>query len=196
MSTVTMTRRVMWQFEDGPGVELLALSANDSVSAESTIVRRRDGDEPFAVSYRLECDRDWRVRSLVVELVDRERALALRSDGAGGWTKNDGEPLPALDDAIDVDLSATAFTNTLPVRRLKFSHGHSETITVAYIDVPELTLERAEQRYTCLESAADGARYLFESVSDDGSVGYSAELELDGDGLVIHYPGYARRVYG
>jgi hypothetical protein len=186
----------MWQFEDGPGVELLALSANESVSAESTIVRRRDGDEPFAVYYRIECDGDWRVRSLVVELVDGGRALGLRADGAGGWTTNDGQRLPGLDDAIDLDLSATAFTNTLPVRRLKLSRGQSETIVVAYIDVPELTIERAEQRYTCLESDADRARYLFESLRDDETVGYSAELELDGDGLVIDYPGYARRVYG
>lgn len=191
-----MQRSVMWRFDDGPGLELLGLRVGQAVIAESTIVRSRSGGEPFAVHYRLECDGGWHVRVLVVDLFGEQRSLALGGDGAGRWTGTDGEPLAELDGAIDVDLSATAFTNTLPVRRLGLSAGQSATITVAYVDVPELTFERAEQRYTCLDMGADGARYLYESLRRDGTVGYSVELELDGDGLVIDYPGYARRVRG
>jgi hypothetical protein len=186
-----MVRTVMWQFEEDVGVELLELSIGTDIVAKSWIVRA--GVEPFAVRYRLECDAAWHVRSLDVEVMSGQpRVLQLRADGRGRWAGGDGGPLARLEGCIDVDLSATPFTNTLPVRRLRLHAGEAETIAVAYVDVPNVTLERAEQRYTCLPGD-DGARYRYESLQD-GEVGYTAELELDADGLVVHYPGYARRL--
>lgn len=189
-----MTKTLMWQFLGGPGTELLELETTaDGVVAESSIVRGVAG-LPFAVRYRIECDADWRTRLLRIEVGSgTRRTLEWRSDGTGNWETSDGERLDEIAGCVDVDLAATAFTNTLPIRRLDLQPDKQETIAVAYVDIPELTFDRAEQRYTCLERNVSGARYLYESLKDSG-VGYSAEITTDGAGLVIEYPDYARRV--
>ena len=89
--------------------------------------------------------------------------------------------------AIDVDITATPFTNTLPIRRLNLSAGQSADITVAYIDVPSLTVTADPQRYTCLEPMR---RYRFESLDSD----FMREIEVDEHGLVVLYPDLFRRV--
>ena len=117
--------------------------------------------------------------------------LALSSDGSGRWTGPDGTHRPALDGCFDVDLPSTVFTNTLPIRRLAMVPGWSEEISVVYIAVPDLAVSVARQRYTCLTWGPEGGRYRFEGVG----TGFTAELTLDGDGLVVEYPRIARRVW-
>lgn len=112
--------------------------------------------------------------------------VALTSDGAGRWMR-DGVAMGALDGAIDVDVSATPFTNTLPIRRLALAAGVSAEILVAYVDVPSLAISAERQRYTCLESAR---RYRFEALDGD----FTRTLEVDADALVVSYPGLFRRL--
>jgi hypothetical protein len=144
-------------------------------------------DGIIAAQYSIVCDTGWRVLRLEVSLAGENRRLELSSNGAGRWTDPSGAPRPDLAGAIDVDLSATPFTNTLPIRRLGLRGGQVETIRVVYVRFPglEVTLER--QRYTCLEP---GRRYRYESVDSD----FTREIEVDPDGLVVTYPGLFRRV--
>ena len=95
--------------------------------------------------------------------------------------------MPALDGAIDVDIMATPFTNTLPIRRLDLAERQSADIQVAYVSVPDLTLSLARQRYTCLSA---GALYRFDSLES----GFSRDIGIDRDGLVTEYPGLFRRI--
>jgi hypothetical protein len=62
-----------------------------------------------------------------------------------------------LNGAIDIDLSISPFTNTLPIRRMDLAPGNSADIVAAYIRVPELTATRDPQRYTCIERRTVGA---------------------------------------
>src|SRR4030088_217960 len=84
-------------------------------------------------------------------------------------------PLHAPSGAIDMDLSITPFTNTLPIRRMDLAPGQSADIAVAYIRVPELTVAKDPQRYSCIESRA---RYQYESLDSD----FVREIETDRDG--------------
>ena len=84
-------------------------------------------------------DAEWRVRSVAVTDHAGDRRLRLLADGGGAWTTGDGTPLPQLDGCIDVDLVATPFTNTLPIRRLGLEPGESAEIKVAYLPLPDLT---------------------------------------------------------
>lgn len=183
----TMERQVCWTRWDAPGLEHLRLTADDhGVLADGLIVGVGESG-PFRAHYRVRCDAAWRVREVTVDPLDGRAPLTLRADGAGVWTDGTGAALPALAGCVDIDLSISPFTNTLPIRRLAFAAGEARVLTMAYIRAPELAVEPFRQRYTRL--AAD--RYRYENVGDD----FTAELALDADGLVLDYPGLFRRVW-
>jgi hypothetical protein len=178
---------VRWRDWSGEGLEHLVLREGpEGIRADSEVVGADDG-ELFAARYRILCDIGWRARRLEVSLVSDDRRLDLSSDGAGHWTDPSGASRSDLTGAIDVDLTATPFTNTLPIRRLGLRSGQSETIRVVYVRFPGLSVTTNHQRYTCLEP---GRRYRYESVDSD----FTREIEVDDDGLVVTYPGLFRRV--
>jgi hypothetical protein len=115
----------------------------------------------------------------------------LEADGSDRWHAAGGQARADLEGCIDVDISATPFTNTLPIRRLGLEPGGSSEIDVVYVDpLPALEVRREAQRYTYLEVREHGARYLYQSVRS----GFRAELEVDADGLVLDYPDLWERV--
>ena len=92
-----------------------------------------------------------------------------------------------LDEALDVDLGSCPLTNTLPIRRLGLRQadaGTHVTITAAWVLVPSLVVLPAQQAYTVQD--ARQVRYA--------SGEFAADLTLDEDGYVLHYPGLATRV--
>jgi uncharacterized protein len=187
----SVEREVMWVPWEGPGLEHLRLlrSDGDAVVANGLVIGLEAG-RPFRIGYEVRCDGLWRMREVRAAAPDAERpVLDLLSDGEGRWKRGGGEPVPELDGCIDVDISATPFTNTLPIRRLELKPGESEELAVAYIRVPELLVGPERQRYGCLQTQADGGLYRFEALPS----GFTAELPVDADGLVIDYPGLFRR---
>jgi hypothetical protein len=128
-----------------------------------------------------------------VDLVPSDRPrIDLKTDGQGHWfDRHEGRSLPELDGCLDIDISATPFTNTLPIRRIDWQVGQSETLKMVYILFPELTITVAPQRYTCLEKSESGAVFRFESLDS----GFTALLPVDSDGLVLDYPGLFQRVF-
>jgi hypothetical protein len=182
----------VWQGWSGVSLESCRLvPSTDGVQAQSVALGVEDG-APWAVRYTLRFDAGWRTRELFVESLDSDAGpLSLTSDGRGRWTGARGEHLSTLDGCLDVDLTSTAFTNTLPIRRLEMVPGWSEEITVVYVVVPGLEVSVARQRYHCVTWGTDGGRYRFEDVA----TGFTADISVDADGLVIEYPHIARRVW-
>ena len=152
-----------------------------------------EAGRPFRIGYEIRCDRLGRVRAVRAGAPDLGRpVLELFADGEGHWKWRSGEPLPELDGCIDVDISTTPFTNTLPLRRLGLKPGEVQELAVAYIRVSELLIGSERQRYGCLEAQEeDGGLYRFEALPS----GFTVELPVDADGLVIDYPGLFRRVW-
>ena len=186
-STTTEPIIARWSDWTGTGVEHLVLTHNtDAITADAVVIS--DGDGRFAARYRVVCDPGWRVRLTEVELIGDERRLRLSSDGQGHWLDAEANPLHDLNGAVDIDLSITPFTNTLPIRRMELAPEQSADIAVAYIRVPELTVTKDPQRYSCIESRV---RYRYESLDSD----FVREIETDRDGLVVIYPGLFRRIY-
>ena len=56
----------------------------------------------------------------------------------------------------------------------------------AWIDIPSLQVIASDQYYSSVD--AETVRY------ESGTRGVDVELEVDGDGVVVHYPDLARRV--
>ncbi len=187
-------RHVMWAPWAGPGIEYLHLKAEGGqIVADAVIIGLAEGT-PFRLRYTITCDDRWRMRTADVIWLGADRPeIHLCTDGAGAWTTAAGEARPDLAGCLEVDISATPFTNTLPIRRLALQPGESRDVPAAYIDVADATVSRAPQRYTRLEAetAGDGATYRYEGLLWD----FRATLPVDGDGLVTDYPGLFRRVW-
>jgi hypothetical protein len=105
---------------------------------------------------------------------------ALRAAGLGG--------------ALDCDLGFSPLTNTMPVLRhgLHRQPGRVDLVMV-WISVPDLGVHAFHQRYENLGGERGGAIVRYASV-EEGRETFTADLELDHDGLVRHYPGLARRI--
>lgn len=189
-----MNRQVMWSPWSAPGLEhLQVFTQSEGIVADGLLLGVQE-QEPFRIRYEIHCDQHWRLRTIHVSLLSGSRqSLTLLTDGEGSWTTESGNALSSLKGCFDVDISGTPFTNTLPIRRLALQAGSSATLSMVYITIPQLQLKVTEQRYTCLETTPSEGRYLFESLTS-GVVSFTAELPVDQDGLVWHYPELFRRV--
>jgi hypothetical protein len=112
----------------------------------------------------------------------------LEHDGAGAWTL-DGERAPELEGALDCDLAFSPLTNLMPVRRHRLHESDgSHDFAMAWVSVPDLAVHRSPQRYVHHRPGV----VRFASLDSD----FTADLELDADGLVVRYPRLAERVAG
>jgi uncharacterized protein len=185
-----VVREVMWSAWDDPGLGHLRLAMrNDGVVADGMVLGATEG-RSFRIAYEVHCDADWRVRAVRVGVPGEPPGVDLYSDGKGNWTTSDGMALPGLRGCLDVNISVTPFTNTLPIRRLGLAPTKSAELSVAYVKGTELQAWPEPQRYTCLEKGDGGGLYRFLSLDR----GFTADLPVDADSLVVDYPGLFRRV--
>ena len=187
-----MQRVCRWTTEEGEGLEHFTLDqTEEGIAADGVIIGPSFGamftGELFGCSYAVRCDPRWRVRRVQLRVAGGA-TLLLRGDGEGHWSGADGDPLPQLDGCIDIDITGTPFTNTLPIRRLGDRLRERQEIRVAYITLPEARVAPSRQAYTALGAG----RYRFESLSDP----FQAEIATDADGLVVDYPGLFQRLPG
>ena len=187
------TTDVLWAAWEGRGFEHLVLSTEPgAVRADSLIIAVDDDGRPYRARYVVECDAGWKVTRARIEVIEQPaRVLEVRADGRGGWTDAATGAVPALDGCVDIDIYPSPFTNTLPMRRLANAVvDRPVLLDVAWVVLPELTIQPARQEYTLLERSGAGSRWRFRSPDSD----FTAELAADREGVVIDYPGIARRV--
>ena len=171
---------------EGVGLEHLLLAER---VADSVVLAFDEEHGTFRLTYRLTWDESWRVRDAALMVVTESftRSLRLETDGQGHWQHSDGRTIDELNGCLDVDIWPTPFTNSFPIRREPMRVGERREFRMAWIFAPDLTVNAQAQAYTRL----DDRLYLFENL--DGS-GFSAELPVDEDGIVLDYPGLFRRV--
>ena len=181
----TIRRRALrWRPLEGVGLEHLELTEEpERVVARSVLIGEREG-VGFGLRYEVELTAGWVVRSLAVERVDGA-GLRLESDGQGRW-RRDGAAAPELEGCVDIDLSGTPFTNTLPIRRCGLVLGEPQRFRMAWVPLDTLRPFADGQVYTRL-----GA-WRFRYQSEDGA--FERVIETDGEGFVTLYPGLFERV--
>lgn len=174
-------RWVPWQ---GAGLQHVDLRPESGgIRVEGVAIGTFEGRD-FGARFLIECDAGWRTRRLAIETTDA-RGLDISSDGDGRWRDATGGPLPAFDGCIDVDLAGSPFTNTLPIRRLGLTQGDAADMMMVWVPFDSFQPIVDGQRYTCLAPR----RFRYEAT--DGS--FTAEIDIDDDGLVIDYPPLFRR---
>lgn len=144
---------------------------------------------PYAVHYEIVVDDQWRCREVQVshDVLGGPRSRHLVADGEGSWVV-DGEAAPWLDGLVDVDLEASACTNTLPVHRLAMPPGHEVAAPAVYVQAQDLAVRRLDQTYRRRELPGDELSFDYTSEG-----GFEAVLTYDASGLVLDYPGIATR---
>jgi uncharacterized protein len=157
---------------------------------------------PYRVDYRLDAP-DFVTRELELTTTAQgwRRRLLLRHDGSGAWraeVDDGGEvpggawdgSLPDLSEARDIDIEFSPLTNTMPILRHGFQREGSGDFLMAFVTMPSLHVETAPQRYEHVRRTEDGSVVRFISKDSD----FTADLELDSNGLLAFYPRLARRV--
>jgi hypothetical protein len=179
----------MWRRLDTPGLEHCRLTLEGTgPRLEGTVLLAEDG-MPLRADYELDGSAEWETRVVLVTLRHGStmRQLRLTVDGSRRWYR-DGEELTGIRGCIDVDLSLTPSTNTLPICRLGLSVGEASDVTAAWIRFPELRVEPLSQRYTRRTERL----YGYESAGGT----FASELEVDELGLIVAYPPLWQRVAG
>ena len=149
-----MTRTLLWRGLDAPRMEIVHAERLD----------RAYGTQ-IGVAYELR----WRLEGPVLDL-QLDDGPAVRVE---------------LGDADFFDLNHSAFFNSLPVARDRLLEpGPAREYTMRFVRVPELTAERAWQRYEPLGNRT--VRYR--------SAGFEADISFDADGFVTVYQDYLERV--
>lgn len=158
---------------------------------------------PFRVDYRLEAPKNYITSELDLTATAEgwSRHLRLTHDGAGEWraeVADDGEvpggpwdgELPDLREARDIDIQNSPLTNTMPILREGFREAGSGDFLMAFVELPTLRVVASPQRYEHVRRTDGGSVVRY--ISRDGD--FTADLELDANGLLDFYPRLARRV--
>jgi hypothetical protein len=175
-----IVQTILWRRLDLPGFESSQLISNPSSWVLKGGAVFLAENAPCRLTYRIECDEDWRTREVTVEgwLGNEVIDLRLKHDGLGNWLLNEKE-CPQVEGCLDVDLNFSPSTNLLPIRRLKLEPGREAEARAAWLRFPEFTLERLDQVY--LRNGINSYRYG----SADGE--FQPELEVNSTGFVIRY---------
>jgi len=178
----THLRTMLWTPYDDPGHEYFSLYETDEGFQFNSVIAMSLDYEPLRIEYRVLINQDWHTQSVEVNVWQGiyEAQLRLRVDDEQRWWRGT-EELVDCRGCIDVDLSLTPATNTLPIRRLALEDGESRNTTTAWVQFPSLKVRAFPQQYTRLSDD----EYLFASLEDK----FKAKLKVDDLGLVTDYIG-------
>jgi hypothetical protein len=174
---------ILWRRVDTPGHEsALVYGDDDGWYLDGAAVFLHESS-PCRLEYMIECDLDWRTRSVSVDgwvggdVVECE--IEVSEDGI--WSLND-KLVSEVDGCLDIDLNFSPITNLLPLRRLDPATGESKTVRAAWLRFPTFKLEPLDQSYTRL----DASTVEYES----GGGAFVRRLKVNDVGLVLEYPDY------
>ncbi len=174
----------------GVGSEHLVLQLGSRIEADDLAVGVIN-DAAYRLRSHIVCDVNWNMERVKIQDLLNNRVIDLVRKTNGDWADEKAHAIEALHGCTEVDIMVTPFTNTLPIRRLNLAVGESKEISVVYVSVSDLNISKLNQRYTYLSKLKDGGGYKYENLGS----GFSSDITVDADGLVLDYPGIFRRIW-
>lgn len=172
--------RAAWSTWDGVHEEEFSLRwENEGWTASGQVGRE-------GVHYVLRLTPTWQARQFLLFRDLDEPDLWLAQDASHRWGEMNGAYRPDLDGAADIELSATPFTPSVPIRRLglhQLAIDEAAEVKAIEIDVETLGVVIRVARYERVSQSA-WRRVTDESVR---------EFEVDDHGLVVTEQGRFRR---
>ena len=176
-----MQKNILWTGIEYHSLEnCLITFTNKGAEITSSIIGAY-ADKLYKVDYRISTNHLWQTISFEIKtrLNNLIETISFQSDGAGNWNA-DAKSMELFNGCIDIDISLTPFTNTLPINRLKLAEGQSEKIKVLYIDTLNQQTRPVYQLYTRLSQT----EYKYQNVPND----FESIITVDESGLVVKYP--------
>jgi hypothetical protein len=140
----------------------------------------------FWAAYHIVTTSQWSVISFEIEysVAGQLTKISIRH-AEDGWYVN-GNLRSEFKNCIDMDITLTPFTNTLPINRLDLQFNNPRQIEVFYVNVLENKIYPVRQQYI-RKSAIE---YNFQNVPND----FEADIIVDNEGFVVHYPHLFERI--
>lgn len=171
---------ILWRRLDCPGHDCARIRKTDAGWQLAGTAVFSDEYGPSRLDYEVLCTEQWHTISGTVEGWISHKDVAIRiTSGAGRWLLN-GNEFPEVAGCIDLDLGFTPATNLISIRRLALETGVQADINVAWLGLPEATLQLLPQIYR----RTSDTTYHYES--PDGA--FIAELHTNEAGFVTTYP--------
>lgn len=184
-----------WQGVGAPSLESVRLLVSDGrLRASGRMVAAAAQDhEAFSASFEFTVAKSGDVgRGLLrTTTAEEERQIMVGRTEDGVWLIDHGQGAERdeFDGAADVDVAGAVTFNALPIRRLGLHREPGEhELPVLFVSVPDLTVSVVRQTYRTVSIGEDGAIINY----TDADI--SVDLTVDGDGMVIGYPGLSSRV--
>jgi uncharacterized protein len=196
-----------WADMDGQRLEAarVVLGGRSMRASGSLVSARQEGAEAYSASYSLATDETGVVQRLTVRTIraQGEQYVSLTRSEEGIWLvdrvdQGVGTVRTQFAGALDVDLAFCTLFKALPVRRLGLHRRPAQPdasrqdltqyddLPVAFVSLPGLEVSCVRQTYS---TVAVGETTVVSFASDL----FEVELTVDADGLVLEYPGLARR---
>jgi hypothetical protein len=185
-----------WAGMDGLRLEAarVVLGGRSMRASGSLVSARQDGAEAYSASYSLATDEIGVVQRLTVRIIRApgEQYVSLTRSEEGIWLvdrvdQGAGTVRTHFGGALDVDLAFCTLFNALPVRRLGLHRAPQQhDLPIVFVSLPGLEVSCERQTY---RTVVVGETTVVSFASDL----FEAELMVDADGLVLEYPGLARR---
>jgi uncharacterized protein len=186
-----------WQRVISPSLESVRLLFSEGrLRASGRIIAAEnaaDGTEPFSGSFSASVERADEAARLLLRTTtaDEERQVSLSRTEDGVWLVDHGNGATrnAFDGALDVDVVGAVTFNGFPIRRLGLHQSPGEhELPVVCVALPDLAVTLVRQTYRTLSVSATGA------VINYTDPNFTADLTVDTHGMVVDFPGRARRI--
>ena len=192
--TSQRTKMLAWA-----GMDCLRLEAARVVFGErglratgSLIHAHQEGIGAYSASYSLATNETGVTQRLDVRTAQAtgEQHVTLTRSEEGVWLIDHGQGAVRnhFGGALDVELALSPLCNALPIRRLGLHcRAAQHDLAVVFVALPSLEVWRVSQTYRTVSLGEPAAV----SISGDS---WKVDFTVDADGLVLDYPGVARRV--
>lgn len=183
-----MQKNILWTGIEYHSLENCILTITDKGSETNSTIIGVYGNELYRIEYRIRTNQYWETIFFEIksQFDNTVEIFDCRKEGKESWNVN-GKPDGEFKGCVDIDISLTPFTNTLPINRLHLSEKEGKQIKVLYVDVLGRKMMPVQQKYTKL-SATD---YKYENVPND----FESVIAVDDLGLVVKYQGLFKRTY-
>ncbi|QNK63592.1 putative glycolipid-binding domain-containing protein [Pedobacter sp. PAMC26386] len=172
---------LIWEGHQYNSTENCVVSIYEKGAEIESVIVGSSGEKPFRLDYTIRTNERWETIFFDIksQFDNKKVELSFESDGKGNWTDH-GKPLEGFKGCIDIDISLTPFTNTLPIRRLGTKLKTEQEIKVIYFDILNQVVRPNLQEYIGLTDFC----YQYRNIDN----GYEALLTVDELGLVVVYP--------